>query len=142
VRKLLKNRTGSVPIMFFGFLFVLLLMTFLVIEMGATMENHDYVVSVLQRACNSAVEANIMDEYRADRVLLLDTQGADEAFRSFVQSDLPSKYRIVINTVNCTASPPSMTATGTMTFPTIFSQYGFEEITVSFKVKSTNYDLD
>ena len=142
MRKLLKDRTGSVPILFFGFLFVLLLMTFLIIEMGATMENHDYAVSVLQRACNSAVEANIMDEYRADRVLMLDARGADEDFRSFVQNDLPSKYRVVINSVTSTTSPPSMTATGTMTFPTIFSQYGFEEITVSFKVESTNYDLD
>lgn len=142
MKKLLKDRTGSVSIMFFGFLFVLLLMTFLIIEMGATMENHDYAVSVLQRACNSAVEANIMDEYRADSILLLDTQGADEDFRSFVQDDLPSKYRVVINSVGCTASPPSMTVTGTMTFPTIFSQYGFEEITVSFTVNSTNYDLD
>ncbi len=55
MKKLLKDRTGSASIMFFGFLFVLLLMTFLIIEMGATMENHDYAVSVLQRACNSAV---------------------------------------------------------------------------------------
>lgn len=142
MKKLLKDRTGSVSIMFFGFLFVLLLMTFLIIEMGATMENHDYAVSVLQRACNSAVEANIMDEYRADGILLLDTQGADDDFRSFVQDDLPSKYRVVINSVSCTASPPSMTVTGTLTFSTIFSQYGFEEMTVSFTVKSTNYDLD
>ena len=142
MKKLLKDRTGSVSIMFFGFLFVLLLMTFLIIEMGATMENHDYAVSVLQRACNSAVEANIMDEYRADGILLLDTQGADEDFRSFVQNDLPGKYQVVISSVNCTASPPSMTATGTITFPTVFSQYGFEEMTVSFTVKSTNYDLN
>jgi len=142
VKKLLKDRKGSVSILFFGFLFMLLLMTFLIIDMGATMENHDYAVSVLQRACNSAVEANILDEYRADRVLMLDAQGADEDFRSFVQNDLPSKYRVVINSVSCTASPPSMTATGTMTFPTVFSQYGFEKITVSFKVQSTNYDLD
>jgi len=142
MKQLLKDRTGSVSIMFFGFLFVLLLMTFLIIEMGATMENHDYAVSVLQRACNSAMEANIMDDYRADGILLLDTQGADEDFRSYVQDDLPSKYQVVISSVNCTASPPSMTATGTITFPTVFSQYGFEEMTVSFTVKSTNYDLN
>lgn len=142
MKKLLKDRTGSVSIVFFGFLFLLLLMTFLIIEMGTTMENHDYAVSVLQRACNSAVEANILDEYRADRILMLDTHGADEDFRSFVQNDLPSKYRVVINSVNCTVSPPSMTASGTLTFPTVFSQYGFEEITVSFKVESTNFDLD
>ena len=142
MKKLLKDRTGSVSILFFGFLFLLLLMSILIIEMGATMENHDYAVSVLQRACNSAVEANILDEYRADRVLMLDAQGVDEDFRSFVQNDLPSKYRVVINSVSCTASPPSMSASGTITFPTVFSQYGFNEITVSFKVQSTNYDLD
>jgi hypothetical protein len=117
-------------------------MTFLIIEMGATMENHDYAVSVLQRACNSAVEANILDEYRADRVLMVDAQGADDDFRSFVQNDLPIKYRVVINSVSCTAMPPNMIATGTITFPTVFSQYGFNEITVSFQVHSTNYDLN
>jgi hypothetical protein len=142
VKKLLKDRKGSVSILFFGFLFMLLLMTFLIIDMGATMENHDYAVSVLQRACNSAVEANILDEYRADRVLMLDAQGADEDFRSFVQNDLPSKYRVVINSVSCSTSPPSMIVTGTITFPTVFSQYGFNEITVSFRVHSTNYNLD
>ncbi len=82
-----------------------------------------------------------MDDYRADGILLLDTQGADEDFRSYVQDDLPSKYQVVISSVNCTASPPSMSATGTITFPTVFSQYGFEEMTVSFTVKSTNYAL-
>ena len=141
MRKLLKDRSGSVSLFYFGFLFLLLLIAILIIEMGAVLENHDYALSVLQRACNSSVEANIMDESRADGILVLDTQGANEDFRSFVQNDLPSKYRVVISSVSCTTSPPSMTATGTISFSTVFSQYGFEEITVSFKVKSSNYDL-
>ena len=39
--------------------------------MGSTYENYDYCMDVLQRSCNSAVEANIDDTYRADKVLIL-----------------------------------------------------------------------
>ena len=55
MRKLLKDKTGSVPVLTFGFVFVLLILTFLTIEMGSTYENYDYCMDVLQRSCNSAV---------------------------------------------------------------------------------------
>ena len=71
MRKLLKDKTGSVPVLTFGFVFVLLILTFLTVEMGSTYENYDYCMDVLQRSCNSAVEANIDDTYRADKVLIL-----------------------------------------------------------------------
>ena len=111
-------------------------------EMGATMENYSYAEDVLQRACNSAVEANIDDAYRADRILIMDPEGAKASYRNFVRNDLPSKYKYTITDIQCTVSPPSMTVIGEITFPTVFSQYGFDEITHTVKVISTNYDLD
>ena len=63
MRTLLKDKSGSVPILSFGFIFLLLVMTFLTVEMGSTYENYDYCMDVLQRSCNSAVEANIDDTY-------------------------------------------------------------------------------
>ena len=142
MRNLLKNKTGSVPVLTFGFVFLLLLLTFLTVEMGSTYENYDYCMDVLQRSCNSAVEANIDDTYRADKVLILDPVGAEADFRSFVASDLSTRYHLVIDNVSCTETPPSMTVTGSVTFNTIFAQYDWDDLTFTFKVRATNYDLE
>ena len=142
MRKLLKSRTGSVPVLSFGFIFLLLVMTFLTIEMGSTYENYDYCMDVLQRSCNSAVEANIDDSYRADKVLILDTAGAEADFRSFVANDITDRYLLSIQSITCSETPPSMEVIGTVTFNTIFAQYDWDDLTFSFKVRATNYDLE
>ena len=100
MRTLLKDKSGSVPSLSFGFIFLLLVMTFLTVEMGSTYENYDYCMDVLQRSCNSAVEANIDDTYRADKVLILDTAGAEADFHSFVASDLSSRYNLVVDSIS------------------------------------------
>ncbi len=138
----LKDRRGSVALLYFGMVFLLLMLTFLVIEMGSTMENYSYAESVLQRCCNSAVERNIDDAYRADRILRMYTNRAAADFRTFVQTDLPGKYHFTISSIQCTASPPAMEVVGTIRFETVFSQYGFGSITHTVKVRSTNYALD
>lgn len=139
--RLLKDRKGSVTLLYFGLCFLLLSMTFLIIEMGATMENYSYAEMVLQRACNSAVEANIDDAYRADRILIMDPAGAEADFLAFAAADLPDSYRLTVTGIYPNVSPPSMTVTGTLTFRTLLNQYGFRELTHSFRVVSTNYDL-
>lgn len=142
MRKLLKDKTGSVPFFGFGIIFVLLVMTFLTIEMGSTYENYDYCMDVLQRSCNSAVEANIDDTYRADKVLILDTAGAEADFYAFVANDLSDRYNVTFTSVTSTERPPSMEVIGTVTFNTIFAQYEWDDLTFDFKVRATNYDLD
>ncbi len=142
MRKLLKDKTGSVPFFGFGIIFALLIMTFLTIEMGGAYENYDYCMDVLQRSCNSAVEANIDDTYRADKVLILDTSGAEADFYAFVANDLSDRYDVSFTSVSCTARPPSMEVIGTVTFNTIFTQYEWDDLTFDFKVRATNYDLD
>ena len=99
-------------------------------------------MDVLQRSCNSAVEANIDDTYRADKVLILDTAGAEADFHSFVSSDLTDRYRLTVQSITCTETPPSMEVIGTVTFNTIFAQYDWDDLTFSFKVRATNYDLE
>ena len=142
MKNLVHDKRGSVPILFFGFVFVLLVMTFLTIEMGSTYENYDYCMDVLQRSCNSAVEANIDDAYRADNVLILDTAGAEADFHNFCASDLSSRYTLVVESITCTETPPSMTVIGKVTFDTVFSQFDWDDVTFSFKVRATNYDLN
>lgn len=141
MKRILTCKSGNLPLILFGLLFALLLLTFLVVEFGAAYQSYDYAGFLLQRAANSAVESNMRDEYRADKVLLLDAAGAAADFRSFVAGDFPSKYRVTIENVSATASPPVLTATGTITFPTVFSQYGFDDLTFRYKVCATNYDL-
>lgn len=142
MKNLVHDKRGSVPILTFGFVFVLLVMTFLTIEMGSTFENYDYCMDVLQRSCNSAVEANIDDAYRADNVLILNTAEAEADFQSFCASDLSSRYSLVVESITCTETPPSMTVIGKVTFDTIFSQFEWDDVTFSFKVRATNYDLN
>ena len=142
MKKFLRDKRGSTTVLFGGILFALLSLTLLIMELGSTYEQYDYAMDVLQRSCNSAVERNIMDEYRADKVLLLDCGGAEDDFFMFVQQDMPEKYVLTFESVSCTSSPPSMTAVGKITFPTVFSQYGFSGVTYSFKTRATNYDLD
>ena len=142
MKKLMKDKCGGIPIFVIGWILLLLLMTFLVMEMGGAFENYDYAVDVLQRACNSAVERNIIDRYRADRVLVMDVDGAKAAFSAYVSNDLPHRYSVTVSSISCTEKPPSMTVTGKITFQTMFSQYGFDDLSFGFKVRSTNYDLD
>lgn len=142
MKHILTSRSGKLSILLFWLLFCLLLLAFLVVEMGTTYQNYDYAEALLQRAANSAVENNMMDEYRADHILMLDTSSAEADFRSFAASDIPAKSSVTITQVSATASPPTLTATGTVTFQTVFSKYGFSDLTFSYTVRATNYDLD
>jgi hypothetical protein len=138
----IKDQRGSVPILFIGFIFILLILTLLLLEMGAAYENFDNAEAILQRSCNSAVEKNIDDTYRADRVLLLDTAAAEADFRSYVASDMPDKYTISIHSITMNETPPAMTVTGTVTFSTLFDQFDIDDVTFRFEVSATNTRLE
>ena len=73
MKKLLSDKRGSLTIILIGLLFCILLLTFLVIEMGSTYYRYEQAEAILQRAANSAVESNIDDRYRADKDLRLKT---------------------------------------------------------------------
>jgi len=141
MKKLLHDKSGGVPIIFIGLLFFLLLMSVMIMDMGAAYENYYDVETILQRCCNSAVESNMSDEYRADHIQYMDVSGATSDVSRFVQADMPDKYRVTINSVEGTATPPSLTVTGTVTFSTLFEQYSFDDVTFDFKVRATNYGV-
>ena len=139
MKKLWHDRAGSVSILFFGFVFFLLLISILIMEMGAVYQNYYDAETILQRCCNSAVEGNMSDAYRADHILYLDVQGAAADFNSYLNSDMPEKYTFTVKSITGTASPPSLTVTGVVTFSTLFQQCGFDDVSFDFTVKSTNY---
>lgn len=139
VKKLWKDKSGGTSIIFIGLVFFLLLISILMMEMGAVYENYYDAETILQRCCNSAVEKNMSDAYRADNILYLDVPDAKADFNRYLKSDMPDKYTLTVKSVTGTPTPPSLTVTGTVTFSTLFHQYGFDNITFDFTVKSTNY---
>ncbi len=139
MKKLLTNKAGSISILFIGFVFFLLLISFLIMEMGALYENYYDAETILQRSCNSAVEKNMLDTYRSDNILRLDVAAATADFYSYLESDMPDKYTVTIGSITGSATPPALTVTGTVTFSTLFGQYGFDDLSFNFTVQSTNY---
>lgn len=139
MKKLIRDRAGGIPVIFIGLVFFLLLIAFLIMEMGAAYENYYDAETILQRSCNSAVEKNMLDAYRADNILRLDVPGATADFYSYLASDMPDKYTVTVSAITGTATPPTLTVTGTVTFSTLFGQYGFDDLTYDFTVQSTNY---
>ncbi len=141
MKKIVKDNSGGVPILFVGFMFLLLLTTFLLMEMGSAYNNSYDAETILQRCCNNAVEKNMLDNYRADHILKLNVQGAKNDFSNYLKSDMPAKYTITVSAITGTDTPPNLTVTGTVKYPTLFSQYGFSDITFNFKVKSNNFRI-
>ena len=141
MKKFLKDRTGGTSVIFIGLVFFLLVISFLIMEMGAAYENYYDAETILQRCCNSAVENNIQDAYRADDILYLDVPGATADFNSYVKSDMPGKYTLTVSSITGTVTPPTLTVKGTVKFSTLFRQYGFDDITFNFTVESTNYRI-
>jgi len=139
MKKLLKDKTGGISVIFIGLVFFLLLIAFSIMEMGAVYQNYYDAETILLRCCNSAVEENMLDAYRADHILYLDVPGAAADFYSYLNSDMPDKYTVTVNSISGTATPPALTITGTVTFSTLFRQYGFDDISVDFTMTSTNY---
>ena len=141
-KKLFSDRRGSISITFIGLVFFLIVLTFFIMEMGAAYENYYDAETILQRACNSAVEANMLDEYRADNILRIDMDGAKADFCGYLESDMPGKYTVTITSLEAVATPPNLTATGTVTFSTVFAQFAFDDVTFEFKVSATNYKVE
>ena len=139
--KLWNNCHGGMSIIFLGFVFLLLSFAMVTMEFGGIFEQYQQAETLLQRACNSAVEANILDEYRADGILKLDTVQANEDFGNFVYDDMDS-YEVMISLVETSSMPPAMSVTGTVTFSTFFDSYGFDDVTYDFQVFATNYRLE
>lgn len=142
MRKILKDRTGGVPIIFIGLVFFLMLIAFMIMEMGAAYQNYYDAETILQRCCNSALEKNILDEYRADNILYLNVTGATADFYSYLDSDMPDKYTVTVSAITGTVTPPNLIATGTVKYSTLFGQYGFDDITFDFTVEATNYRVE
>ncbi len=68
--------------------------------------------------------------------------GAVADFNCYLRTDMPGKYTVTVSSASGTATPPNLTVVGTVTYPTLFSQYGFGNVTFNFTVKATNYRIE
>ncbi|MEG1108430.1 MAG: hypothetical protein RR372_03165 [Oscillospiraceae bacterium] len=141
MKKILSRKNGGSSVLVIGLVFVMLLMTMLVMELGGALQNYFTAESILQRSANAALEKNMDDSYRADGILKLKTEQAKIDFAQFVSDDLDKKYTIAIHSLSAKETPPSLTASGAITFPTIFSKYGFESVSFNFKVSAENFEV-
>ncbi|MBQ4427816.1 MAG: hypothetical protein II881_08755 [Oscillospiraceae bacterium] len=143
MKRILRDRSGSIPLLFYGLLFALLGITFVILEMGYAFEKTDYATDVIQRCVNSAVERNMLDEYRQDGILLLDTDSAEKDFRYYLGQDVTDGYSITVDSISAYAGEadgsrlPSMTVEGTISFETLMNTAA---VRYPFRVRATNYD--
>ena len=154
ILKILKDKTGGPTLYVCGMIFVLTALITLVIEVGGLLERHDYVLSIVQRSCNSAVEKNIMDKYRSDRILLLDKAGAEASFKQYItefNNQTENKYGVTVVSVTAvsdteenaisngyTTIAPGITVKGNMKIPSMFGAYS---LTVGYTAFATNYSI-
>lgn len=154
IHRILKDKTGEMSIAMVGFLFALLAFCILIMEVGGLIERHDYVTSVIQRSCNSALEKNIPDKYRQDNIIIFNTAQAEADLRAYIDefngiNDY--KYNIVITEIiaisdtesevianGVTTKLPHLHVKGTMTIPLVFGSMSFD---VGFTIFATNYKI-
>ncbi len=135
-------RGNGIPFLFIGLSFVLILLVMVAMELGGVYQRYFVADAILQRACNSALESNLVDDMRADHILFLDVTQAESDFTDFVTADLPDGFSVTVSNFDTTEKPPVLFIEGTVTMPSLFAQSFLPEITFDFAVHSTNYDLD
>ena len=83
-----KARKGAMTVEFFGVFFLLMLFALFFMEV-LRIYNTQYAVEVLaQRAVNSAVEASMIDEWRADGYNYMSEKTARELLPKYLKQDL------------------------------------------------------
>lgn len=142
MKKLFKSKRGAMPILFIGLVFLMLMMTMLVMEIGATYNSYYKAQSVLQRACNEAVQIATLDRYRADGMSAMSQQFFYLVFHNEVQNNMPQGFAWSSKSIQLSNSPATAKIEGTVTIPTLFSKYGFSDVTFHCKVSTENRRLE
>lgn len=137
-----KDKTGSSSVLVVGLIFALISIAFLIMELGSIYNNYYTVNSLLQRACNNAVEYAMDENYRSDYVSKIDGTTMILAIEENLNTTMPDTWDWEIDRIYSVLSPPYVNVTGTITLPTTFSQYGFDDITLNFDIIVKNIRLD
>lgn len=150
---ILKRREGDTVFFIYIIVFVILTLSAIIIEYYRLETLYQKVEYELQRGVNMAVEYAIMDDYRRDEDLKMDTRIAEKALYEYLSSSMKldrnlnlnkdgnSLYQLRIRNLSTAESPPGMKLEGTIRTHSIFN-FLTGEIRLPFKISSTNTRVD
>ena len=153
MKKLLKDRSGSMYMIVVLFMALIGLVILIVTEIMRIHSIASHVETELSRAVNIAVEAAMYDSWRMDKYGELDPAVARNEFYNYLYADLGLNgshemhnggdriYRIQFTGVTTEAIPPRMEAKGTVHIRSLFS-FILPETEVPFSVRSRNRRID
>lgn len=143
---------GASLILTLGIVVVIMMLFAVVLEVQSIRAQYYGIETNMQRAVNSAVEYSMKDNYRSDRILILDQSEASYMVKQYLTSDLgldasgvhtvdgKQQYKVEIDKIDVTASPPSITIEGYYYVNTIFKIYvPAGVVAVPFKITSENF---
>ena len=149
IKEILKSRRGDAFVFILILVFFILTLAAVLIEYFRMEGLYQQVEYVLQRGVNSAVEYAMRDEYRRDGYDLLDTEAAKERLYEYLHESmgLDSEmnkyageewdYRLEIQSIQATESPPRLTLDGEIKTRSIFS-FLTGEVRFPFSISSVN----
>lgn len=154
LKRILNDKTGSMPLFMIGLLFIMLVFSLFIMEVGGLIERHDYILAIVQRSCNSALEKNIPDKYRQDKIVIFNTAQATADLESYIaqfNEGNGNKYQVDITEIiaisdteaeiianGSVTKQPHLQVKGTMVIPSVFGSASFN---VGFTAFATNYHI-
>lgn len=128
--------------MFIGLVFLMLMFTMLIMELGAVYNNYFEVESIVHRTVGNVVEDTMADSYRADRESKIEPSVVEQKIANALEYDLPSKYRWETIDIQFGTDPQGVTVEGKITFDTVFSKYGFPDVAFPMTAQAYNERLE
>ncbi|SHJ20321.1 hypothetical protein SAMN02745975_01515 [Geosporobacter subterraneus DSM 17957] len=149
IKGILKNCRGDAFVFILILVFFILTLSAILIEYFRMESLYQQVEYVLQRGVNSSVEYAMRDEYRRDGYALLDTEAAEEKLYEYLHESMGLdsemnkyageewNYRLEIQSIHATESPPRLTLDGELRTRSIFS-FLTGEVRFPFSISSVN----
>ncbi|AOT68761.1 hypothetical protein [Geosporobacter ferrireducens] len=149
IKGILKNCRGDTFVFILILVFFILTLSAILIEYFRMESLYQQVEYVLQRGVNSSVEYAMRDEYRRDGYALLDTEAAEEKLYEYLHESMGLdsemnkyageewNYRLEIQSIHATESPPRLTLDGEIKTRSIFS-FLTGEVQLPFSISSVN----
>lgn len=153
VLQILKSKEGDAIFFIFIIIFVILTLSAIIIEYFRIDSLYQQVEYELQRGANSSIEYAMLDEYRRDGIAKMDSTIAEEELYNYLNqsmkldselnkySDDKLVYKLEIQSVTATESPPQLTIKGQIKTRSIFS-FLAGEIRLPFTISSSNNRID
>lgn len=148
-RCILQNRKGDTFVFILILVFFILTLSAILIEYFRMESMYQQVEYVLQRGVNASVEYAMLDEYRRDGYVRMDTALAEDTLYTYLHESMKLDtelnkyageqlaYQLEIESINATENPPRLTLKGALKTRSIFS-FLAGEVRLPFNISSVN----